>query len=216
MVTLYLLFVFVEIESHYKLASKLLAAFKLVFYRMNRRLLIEARATTVTPSWPVKNRWGTWIRSASFVHSVFQDVVSLMSIINVDDPPGFTLLDEALKDRSTYEELLEVKKLDFLCGSITKLEKVGLTRFEQGDILAETKAKSPGLFERKLFSSLDQNPDIKRILSDDLGMIYCQLHKYHYAPKKLRHRAEFLYSKVDLDRSSNFIYRGRFTELLSV
>lgn len=171
-----------EIQAHYSRASDLVSAFKLVFQKTKLKLLIEARSVTNMPQWPISTRWGTWVRMASYILGIYEQLTSLMSIISAEDTPFWILLNDNMNRNDAYRELQEVGKLSFICDAITTLETRGLTRFQQRDIINDTKQRLPSIFQVKLNTSLAKNPDIETLFEDRFPVSARSCMNYYYAP----------------------------------
>lgn len=177
------------VQEKYKRVAELILTFKAVFVKMQRRLLIQARANRTMPSWPVATRWGTWIQFAAFLVDIYDEIMDVIPIIKPDNPPGLDYLETLLNSPTLYEELYDVSKLKQLPVTIKKLEAKGLTKFEQRNLIVEQHALLPPYLKRKLDDCISKNPDYMVMFGDTIDR------KYHFAPL----------TSVDVERSFSIL-----------
>lgn len=156
-------------------AARLVSALKNYFGHSNRRKReLSRQIKTNWPKEPIKSRWGSWINYCAFLSDYFVGIGTFILSNDDADAKDSSAKIEAqslLKEEQTQIELSEVKALQSITSSITRMEKRNLTIFEQKQIIDDTMMSLPTRYREKLRESLGKNPDYERLFeisADDL------------------------------------------------
>lgn len=111
------------------------------------------------PPDPVITRWGTWIRSGSFLCQNFTKVEDFIQALEVDSK-AVEIAKELVLNDDVKNEIYSTATYSFLPSTIEKLEAQLEKKEDQWAVFNEIMPLLDGFAKEKLQSSLKKNPDI--------------------------------------------------------
>lgn len=146
--------------------NELVSGLKKIFIKCPRRRNEFVQSSGVAmPKFPIQTRWGTWLLFTEFLESNFEAIKSYIEGLDSSESAAIKSIKERINDSQLLDELVALNKLFIICGTITKLETIGLDIYEQKGLIDNLMEKLPHIYKQKLQSSLAMNPDFTNIFN---------------------------------------------------
>jgi len=131
-----------KIRSLFPEVDHMIASMKKVFRKSPSRILMfrETEPNLTLPPRPILTRWGTWIEAVRYYANNFETIENILNKITAEDSAAFEIARNLICNSKTKlkKDLVYISSnYQFLCGSISKLESVGLSLSSQIAIVDE-------------------------------------------------------------------------------